>query len=160
MQSLRKLIGCPVFSFDSKRLGEVQDVCLDIGEAAVTGFIVSSPQESGGGTSGWAVRYADAMMDREAVIIGEEVSVAQLFDTNADSLGGHLLTKLLDKAVFTENGENLGEVDDVLYNPGDGKVAGYEVSAGILADLVKGRVLRSINGIRKIAQDRIIVAER
>ncbi|MBT9259790.1 MAG: PRC-barrel domain-containing protein [Clostridiales bacterium] len=46
--------------------------------------------------------------------------------------------KLLGRRALDEGGRDLGTVDDIFFHPRTGRVAGYALSRGILADLLAG----------------------
>lgn len=41
--------------------------------------------------------------------------------------------------VLTRDGRDLGTVDDVCFDPADGRVQGYLISGGVVADVAEGR---------------------
>jgi|BEDMetMinimDraft_2_1075160.scaffolds.fasta_scaffold12033_3 uncharacterized protein YrrD len=77
-----------------------------------------------------AIGAAAVMLRRPVVLAGAEGRVRRLRRQHAAILG---------LRVLTADGRDLGIVDDVVFDPTTGRVEGYLVSAGLVADALYGQ---------------------
>jgi len=64
---------------------------------------------------------------------------------------------LTDTKVITESGTDLGQVSDIYFEPGSGKVIELEVSQGMLKTMQSGRKRIKVADISKIGKDATVV---
>lgn len=157
MHKLRQLIGLPVLETETgAQIGEIEEVVLNIGQAMVLGVIVA------GGT--WfshdqGILFADFHgVGRDALVIRSPAAVTDLAGLLADQATCRL-RDLCDKAVFTEAGNYLGLVADVIYRPDTGEIRFYELSEGLITDLVEGRLVMPLPQAQVLSEERVIVPE-
>ncbi|MGI5851687.1 MAG: PRC-barrel domain-containing protein [Caldicoprobacterales bacterium] len=50
---------------------------------------------------------------------------------------------MIGKTVMMADGQELGTISDVIFNPENGEIMGYEISKGIIDDLLTGRNILS-----------------
>jgi uncharacterized protein YrrD len=62
------------------------------------------------------------------------------------------------KTFVTKKGEHLGFVEDVYFLLESGKIVGYELSNGILSDIVDGRTIIRCTECLKMGEDAVIVS--
>lgn len=157
MQKLRSLLGLPVLEIDSgTQIGEVLEVVLSIERAAFVGLVI--------GGSSWfgqerGILFADIYaIGRDAVTVRSAEAV-QDFAAILAADGVGKLAVLCDKPVYSETGDFLGRVADVLSDADTGEVRFYELSDGLITDLLSGRRLMPLPVAQVTNEDRLIVPE-
>lgn len=61
--------------------------------------------------------------------------------------------------VVTEQGEYMGTIGDILLDEDTGKIIGYEISDGLLKDLVSGRSIITVPQIITYGEDAVVIKE-
>ncbi|MGM0409684.1 MAG: PRC-barrel domain-containing protein [Bacillota bacterium] len=98
--------------------------------------------------------------------IGEDLVVIKnsklLFDYNKDNINDLLSVynkteTLIGEEVITEDGKGVGIVKDIVIDESNYKMAGYEITGGLVNDLIAGRNIVSLNSELKIGEDAIIL---
>ena len=56
------------------------------------------------------------------------------------------------------DGQEIGQISDIILNPNDGTVEGYEVSKGIIEDIVDGRSILPYDISNSVTDDAVIVS--
>ena len=56
------------------------------------------------------------------------------------------------------DGQELGQISDIILNPNDGSVEGYEVSKGIIEDIIEGRSILPYDALNSVSNDAVIVS--
>ncbi|MDU4960628.1 MAG: PRC-barrel domain-containing protein [Sporomusaceae bacterium] len=156
MYRVMELIGMPVLSLDDgKQIGEVHDLTVDIGKAALCGLIV--------GAGSWFTELrsmvfadifrmgTDAIMLRDASCLQPVSSEEQDGCCRAQALAG--------KTVYTETGLYLGTLTDIFLQPLTGELKGYELSDGLIADFLFGRKAMPLPPAQVVHSNRLLVPE-
>lgn len=157
MQKLRGLLGLPVLELGhGTQIGEVQEVVLDLERAVVVGVVVVDATWFSGERG---ILFADLHgLGRDAVTVKSTSAVrdfaAVLAAPEAVRLGA-----VCDKPVYTEAGEYLGVATDVVCDPGTGEIRFYELSDGLITDLLKGRLAMPLPPAQSVGAERLIVPE-
>jgi uncharacterized protein YrrD len=157
MQKLRSLLGLPVLELEhGTRIGEVQEVVLNVEQAAVSGVIVAEPtwfsHERG-------IAFADLYgIGRDAVTVRNAGAVRD-FSAALAAFGAYKLQALCDKQIYTETGDYLGAVADVACDPATGDIRFYELSDGFITDFLRGRSVMPLPPAQVVGEDRLIVPE-
>jgi len=140
----REIIGLPVISLAAgKEIGVVDDIlwshpdlkicCLVVGD-----HFLSFSDISGVGSDAVTVSGEDVLKD------GWEHSELR----SVNQTGGEL--------VLTRQGENLGTLKDVIFDSDNGQLLGYELSAGVVGDLLSGRMIMSPEMVHSWGNEAII----
>jgi uncharacterized protein YrrD len=128
---------------DGRPAGRVADVLFNTAGDRVIGLLLQ------GGT--WwrrrlipfeevaAIGSAAVMLRQPVVLAGSAARVRRLRRRHAALLG---------RRVLRSDGRDVGVVDDVCFREGDGRVEGYIVSAGIVADVVEGPWFLPVEEVR------------
>ncbi len=66
---------------------------------------------------------------------------------------------IVGKTIIKDNGQELGTISNVIFNPEDGYIEGYEISKGILDDLVAGRSILTGDFQPQLGEDVIVIPE-
>lgn len=154
MRKGRHLLSLPVVeALTGDHLGEVKELLCDTRECKLLGFVVAD--------GGW-IHGAKAVLmpgvqeiNNTAVVIADRTFVRDIRDIGelpADSsVRGYTLV--------TEDGRELGIIRDLVVSPDSGKIEGYELSDGIIDDLLKGRKTVAVYGRVDIVDDQVIVTD-
>jgi uncharacterized protein YrrD len=155
MQKLRSLLGLPVLELEGgTQIGEVQEVVLSIERAVFVGLVL--------GGSSWfgperGIVFADLHgIGRDAVTVRSADVVKEFAAVLSDS---ERLAELCDKPVYSETGDCLGRVADIVCDDATGEIRFYELSDGLITDLLSGRWLMPLPVAQVTHADRIIVPE-
>ncbi len=138
MRRAREIIGLPVLTFDTgRKVHEVKDILIDPEENVVLALLV----DEGGWASEAKVVPFDGIhsIGPDAVVIENERAVIPVSANRRihAALGKDRI--VIGTRVFTEDGRDLGTVDDVIIDEGTGTVGGYEVTGGFFADTARGK---------------------
>lgn len=151
------LIGLPVISGKTgNKLGVVADIIFKPGQEKIEGIVIS-----GGGWSIWK-KYVPLTKIRnigQYAIIIEENNVNS--DENIDvpvKTRGQYGNQLLGYQIIRGDGQELGHISDIILDPNDGTVEGFEVSKGLIDDLMEGRYVLPYDISNTVNQDSIIVS--
>lgn len=155
MQKLHDLLGLPILEIETgMQIGEVREVILDIEMASVIGIMISG---SSWFTDNQGFLFHDLFsIGRDAVTIrSSRKAIAEFISSEVTCS----LKELLNKQIFTETGLNLGVLVDVLFEPSTGEIKAYQVSDGIITDLIHGRMLMPLPQVQVVGGDKLIVPE-
>ncbi len=157
MYKLRNLLGLPVLESKSGiQIGEVQEAILDIEKVTVRGIIVAN--------ASWFTQDQGVMLDDlyrigpDAVMVRDSQVVRELSDV-LNSNNVFRFRDLAEKQIFTETGQCLGSLVDIIYDHITGEIKAYEVSDGLLTDLLYGRMVMPLPQAQAIGEDKVIVPE-
>lgn len=133
MHKGREITGLPVVSLASgKEIGAVDDILWSYPDLKIHYLVVGEHYLPFPGISS---------IGTDAVTIsGPEVFEGQDGEQDAAGLALKSISHTGGEVVLTEDGENLGILKDVLFDAADGKIKGYELSAGVVGDLLAGRM--------------------
>ncbi len=149
MRCRRDLTGLPVVEVDSGRVrGKVRDVVFNLDRGRVRGLVVSPTA----GETGFLPFEQVYKVGVSAVTVGVEAQILPWDGTEGDRAGVPL-----GKRVLSCEGEVLGVVDDVLFDPESGAVWGYQVTRGLLSDLVDGKRGVSLTDEVVVGPDSVVV---
>ena len=156
MQSVQSLLGLPILEICcGTQIAETQEVVVSLEEKSVIGIVT---QKEGWLTETKGILLRDIFrIGRDAITIYSDhvIRVLKLKDTREICLCG----ELFDKPVFTETGLNLGFITDLFFETTTGEVKSYELSDGLITDLLRGRMVMPLPAAQIINQERMIVPE-
>lgn len=126
------LIGLPVFlAVGGQRLGEVRDLALAPAATTVAGVVL---------TGGWWRQRR--ILDRRGITSwGPDAIIASHEDYLPADAAGPSLDSLIGKPLLSGGGRELGRLDDLSFDPGTGAFTAYQLSAGLVTDLLQGKQL-------------------
>lgn len=155
MQKMRDWIGLPVLEMeDGTQIGVVEEVVLNMEEARIFGVAVTSPtwfsDERG-------IFFHDVLaVGRDAVTVRTPEVVRKIAWLEVCP-GAIRLRELCDKPVYAETGDYLGAMTDLVCDAVTGEVRYYELSDGLVADVLNGRLLMPPPRAQIVAEDRLVV---
>ena len=129
MKCVHDILELPVIDAEEGReLGVIIDVVLEAGADHITGIILKSKDD----------QYLVA--PQQLYSLGVDYIIIKEKDNLLQVSSDELLTAqdLIGTQVVTNKGESLGVVKDVLLAE-DGKLQGYELSDGLVQDILTGR---------------------
>lgn len=155
MDKLSYLLGLPVLEIETgKQIGAVQEVLLDVEQAIVKGIILNDSQ----------IDHCDAIAFSNIYSVGNDavtIRSAAESETNilhfTDSI--YHFNDLRNKQIYTETGLLLGILVDIYFDNGTGELKGFQVSDGLVSDLLYGRQTMPLPQAQVIGQDKMIVPD-
>lgn len=134
----RHLLSLPIINYNTgEQLAEIKDLIYDPYNNKLLGFIL----EEGNWFWGSKVLLLDQVYH-----IGNDVITVSSKDSIMDSAARPEIKELLKKQVkingyklLSERGKDIGTIQDLIIDPVKGNITGYEVSNGIVGDLLEGR---------------------
>lgn len=155
MDGLRKgrdVIGLPVVSLSTgKELGPVEDLLWDHEDRKITCLVVGERRDS---------KDSSLLAFSDILSIGEH-AITVVRDSLSDGLKktevGVPASRIRGIPVMTTGGNNVGTIEDVLFEDRDGELLGYEISLGLVGDLVSGRHVLSPDAVVTWGEEAVIV---
>jgi uncharacterized protein YrrD len=129
-------IGLPAISLDgAEEVGRIADLICDRRQARVIGLLL----DGGGWWHRRVVPYEEvAAVGPSAVMLRRSVVLAaRTGQALASRRARH--ARLVGRRLLTRQGEELGIVDDLVFDAASGRILGYLVSGGIVHDLMDGK---------------------
>lgn len=155
MHKMRNLLGLPVLSLGTgKQIGKVQDVILDIEHFSICGITVDMLVWT---EVAVGIYYKDILsIGGDAIMIRNSECFIPIDALLADKTS---LKQICDKEVFTESGYHIGFIGDVLFTNKTGEIRAYQISEGLITDLLYGRKIMPIPKVQLFCNERLIVQE-
>lgn len=131
----RDIIGRPILAQDSGRyLGEVREVVVDLANTSVLGVVVLRGRWF---QTVWFLPFEDIAScgDGALLVESEDALIARSdYDQRASADG-----RLVGKRILDATGRDVGTLDDIFFDPRTRQVTGYQVSGGLIDDLIDGK---------------------
>jgi len=141
------IIGLPVICEQTgKRLGIVEDIQYDPHNKRIKGLIVVSNSYR---SRNFFIDFDDIHAFGEMAIITKKDCQKKIQKEENNNIVG--------KTIIKDNGQELGTISNIIFNADDGHIEGYEISKGILDDLVAGRSILSGNFQPQLGGDVIVI---
>ena len=152
MRKGKSVIGKPILSLaDGARLQEVKDVILGAGNDTVVGLLA----DEGGFLASSLVVPIDEVtaFGRDAVVIARRESV--IAANQVPEIGSIVARhqSLLGTRVFTETGDDQGKLNDVYFDEPTGRIMGFELSGGVVADATQGTRYIPVEELVRVGPD-------
>ncbi|MGB9792753.1 MAG: PRC-barrel domain-containing protein [Thermacetogeniaceae bacterium] len=156
MRKGREIIGLPVVSVvTGKELGMVEEILWDHQDRRITSLVVGEKKNS---RKDFKNSHVVAM--EEILGIGEHAVTIErdsLSETEMKERVGRPTTGVKGVPVITTDGNQLGTVEDVVFSETDGKLVGYEISSGLVGDIVSGRFILNPEAVVTWGEEMVIV---
>ncbi|MDR3271493.1 MAG: PRC-barrel domain-containing protein [Peptococcaceae bacterium] len=148
MRRTREIIGLPVLSLHSgQRVGWVQDVIYEEKNNEITGIILESH----------FFQSAKGIPRKEIQLIGKDALVID--SEELEEIPGVHVTQKIGNHVYNQDGDERGTIQDIFLDDEARTVAGYEVSDGLIADLLQGRGMILQQQVYSDSKDTLVVEE-
>lgn len=155
LQKYSEVIGLPVICADNgKKIANIKDVVFCPQKRSVLAFLLESRRYE---LKRKAVLTKDVLsLGRDALIINDCSCVADIkkLEKNQELKDRG---QLLGRRIYTKWGEDLGRVEDILFDHKNGSVEGVEISDGLLQDIIQGRKILPLFGKVEFGEDNILV---
>ncbi|NLY54837.1 MAG: hypothetical protein GX060_09520 [Firmicutes bacterium] len=140
MQRVRHLIGLPVMTVATgERLASVKSVVIDLVCGYVRALVVHK---------GSLFRQPQAIaieqvhsLEEDAILLKEGEKPMLLATLLASMPEAQTDEVLFGRQIMTEDGKVLGSLDDVFFDPSDGRISHYSLSDGLLQSLLQGSAM-------------------
>lgn len=152
MRKISDFIKLPIINLTSgSQVAQVDDAVLNADEDSLQGFICENmllPLKN------------IKRMGKDAIMI-EKDELSLLLETIKIPIDPPLFLPeyIMTTPIVTTGGDYIGTVGDILIEEGSGSILGYEVSDGLLKDLVTGRNIITVPQIITYGEDAVIVKE-
>lgn len=154
MRKGREVIGLPVVSVATGReLGIVEEILCDHEQGKITSLVISEKKDS---------RDAHLVPLDKILGIGEHAVTIEgnsLPEARKERMVGRPATRLKGIPVITTEGNHLGSVEDVIFSETDGGLVGYEISSGLVGDIVSGRFILRPEAVVTWGEEMVIVTD-
>lgn len=67
--------------------------------------------------------------------------------------------KIIDSILITDKGKEIGTISDIIFDESDGKIYGFEISDGLIKDIIEGRGFLPFSVNFKIGTNALIIDE-
>lgn len=148
----REIIGLPVVSLATgKELGLVEDLLWDHQGRRITHLVIG---EKGISKESRWVSFHDILgIGDDAVTVAGDSLPDGVQDPEVDTRA----SRLTGLPVLTAGGNNVGTIEDVVFASEDGRLLGYEISSGLVGDLVSGRDVLAPDTVITWGEEAVIV---
>lgn len=149
------VIGLPVIcAKDGMKVGILKDVVFCRCNKGVLGFILEKDSHS---LKGNVVLLQDVLsLGNDALIIDDTDSLLEYRKLKKTPEMMERI-QLRGFKIYTQSGEDIGIVQDILFDYETGKVEGVQVSDGLVQDLLKGRSILPFVGKIEIGNENILI---
>ncbi len=150
----REILSLPVVTRDErKQIGEIKDLIYDPTANKVLGYLV----EAGGWLrDGKGFLHSELIKRENDCLVVQDESVIRKLSTIPE------LKEALDKKedirglpIQYDDGQLIGVIQDLVVDEETGEITGYEISDGVIQDLLDGRITIPNKGI-SINSDRVV----
>lgn len=149
------VLGLPVITANTGlKVGSLKDVVFRRDNKAVIAYIIEK---------GVHPLKGDVILRRDVLSLGNDALIIENMDCMLEykkfkkSFEMRERVELRGLKIYTQSGEDIGIVQDVLFDYRTGKVEGVQVSDGLLQDIFEGRSILPFLGKIKIGNDNILV---
>lgn len=151
------ILGLPVISARTgKKMGVVVDIIFKPGQQKIKGLVMS--------TEGLLEKRKHIPLERIRAI-GRHAVIVEEFSHDNKQASGLLMEgneeygrKILGRQLLTGNGQELGTISDIILDPHDGRIEGFEISKGFIDDLLEGRYVLPYDASNSVMEDAVIVS--
>lgn len=152
MRKVSDLINLPIINLTSgSQFTKISDVVLNADDDILEGFLCENK----------------LLPLKNIKNLGKDAIMVEVEDLNIllEPVKAHVNPPLflpkyiITTPIVTEQGEYIGTVGDILVEKDTGKIVGYEVSDGLLKDLVTGRKTITVSQIIAYGEDAVVIKE-
>lgn len=153
------IIGLPVLSLATgERLGNVRDLVFDIQEMMIIMLLIDERGLFHGNKTIYFHEIYKFGLD--AVIIQHKSCIQSGSSTSRNNLNYTTREHIINQEVITDEGENIGVVQDLLVSIENGKVHALILTDGFFHDIVEGRPILPLKSKVHFYEMSIVVPEQ
>lgn len=152
-----KVVGLPVFTVnDGKKIIRVEDVMYDPFQNRIEALLAS---KGGWFTESRVILFSDLLgIGEDAALINSTAMIKKVTEVSKNlEIIAKNDTYLTSTRIITEDGRELGRVNDIFFDTATGRVEEFEVSQGTLRNWKEGKKKVKITDIVSIGKDATIV---
>lgn len=151
------VLGLPVVCVDSgKKAGTIKDIVFCPKDKEVKSFLL---EHKGLELKKKVILLKDLLsLGNDAAIISDSGCISK-FERSSDLVEQKDEGFLLGLHIFTKAGNELGIIKDVIFDWETGRIEGFEISDGILQDVINGRKIMPLTGKVEFAEENILVEQ-
>ncbi len=158
MQKLSEVLGLPVIAVnEGKSAGTLKDLAFMKNGRELAGILVEPK-------GGYAI--SKKFVKKENILNFEKDAVTIESEKNVSSIGRKQFAKsyrdsgsVTGLKVFSRSGQELGFVEDFLFDSSTGLIESVELSDGILQDILEGRQILPLTGNVEFSEELIFVSK-
>jgi len=179
MEWYSEVVGMPVINIeDGRKLGNIKDIAFNLQSGEIIGFVLENngifgnscllPLSDVVNVLKGSIVVKGALAKRGILRtigadIGKNPETGQdkenCADLSAIKMKDIAKARVAEKKVCSGNGQEIGVVKDFLFDMETGVIEGFELSDGLVEDLMRGRRLLPLLGKVTYGRDRIIVGD-
>lgn len=159
MKKGRAILGLPIYELENGRqIGKVVDILYTAEASKVLGMMTEIKAEH---LPEMRFIYYDdiAEMENHALKINSEEALHPPHVLKNKSQISYSTSLLYGQQVFDEQGKELGTIRDVVLDLNEGIIDGYQLSHGIIADLVSGRNVIPVGSVLTMGKDMVVIQD-
>lgn len=159
LRKAQELLAIPIYTLsDGREIGKVHDLLFNTsgyGSPVLIGVLLEPKTLF---HEGRYLPWSSVIkIGEDALFIADPLQIKDaLFPEPPRFLKGE--PSVLKKTVLTTHGNHLGEVEDVYIDLGTGKLVGYEIGAGVVRDMMEGRLFIDAQSQHVLNDETLIVA--
>lgn len=155
LEKYSEVLGLPVICVSNgKKIGIIKDMVFSPKMKELKAFLL---ERRGCQINGKVILLKDVLdLGRDALIVNDcSCAKSPKKVKNTGDLGEN--GKIKGLKVYTRSGEDMGVVEDVIFDHKTGVVEGVEVSNGLMQDIVQGRNILPLFGKVEFSEENILV---
>lgn len=155
LKKYSEVLGLPVISAnDGMKIGALKDIVFRRDNKAVVALIIDKSMRS---IKGNVILLRDVLsLGNDAIIINSPDCLLEMKNFKK-SYEMRERIELRGLRIFTQSGDDLGIVQDILFDYRSGRVEGVQVSDGWIQDIIQGRNILPFLGKIEIGEENILV---
>jgi len=155
LKKYSEVLGLPVISAtDGMKIGTLKDVAFCKDSKGILGFILEKDSHS---LKGNVILLRDILSLGNDALIIENPNCLLAYRKFKKTCDMQENIQLRGLKIYTHSGDDIGIVQDILFDYRTGKVEGVQVSDGLVQDLIMGRNILPFFGKVEISNNNILV---
>ena len=157
-----EVLNLPVICADNgSKAGIVKDILFSTGDRQVKALLLDKRGLSAKRRVIWFDESVS--LGEDAVIVGSSNSVADMDRTSFRETFGDETAPMGDEGgligtkVYSKAGSEVGVIRDVMFDPVTGRIEGFEISDGLLQDVIQGRKVLPLLGKTEFGREFAVV---
>jgi len=159
---IREILGLPViYSDGSKSPGFLKDIIINVNEKQVKAFVV---EKTGLKKNKTIFGFEDIHDVGAGALIAKKIPDTKRYENEKYEENYHVNKKFsdIDKKkyeikVYSKDGDDLGFVKDIFFNLQTGYIEAFELSDGLIDDIIGGRKIIPLIGKYEFGEENIVV---
>lgn len=138
---------------EGKCLGRISKMAVDMKKRKVVGFVLEEDNKEEK-----VIRIQEVTAyGKDSVMVSSKSSLKTVCELSGVAEAAAFGRKIIGLRIVTDRGENIGEVESFYFNEKTGVITHYEVSGGLLPNLIDGKGLLPKEGVVALGEDALVV---